>query len=484
MPDVYKKNLKKAITRNVLMSLGLCSLFIFLVGFSDTAHSETVPHYIIEKIKIVGAKKTKKHVISEALAIKVGERLSVEDPAFLSAQLRLLALGFFSDVQLHLERGTARGRVILVVHVKERGTIVLSDVFMGVSEATKAWGGLGLAERNFLGRGISLEGAFVLGADPDIDRGELQQSYWARVTFPRLFGNLDFSASMLYLRGSEFFQQSGSEGSSAPSDFLSTPYRRAGGTLGVGFNFGGNTRIYLHYRSESLRADVPLAASWRKPDGQIEPIDFDILSDRSFLSLISTTIEYDTRSDPVLPSRGTIFRFSADSALSLLASDYSYVKLSADYRRYFSIWRGHVLALGVYGGVVFGEAPFFEQFFIGDINDLVPSRSLGLNFSTLSSRDFFGTNIDSMRYEELAIRTSFQYIIPWFRGGEKLAYAGDFFIRAGLLFLASKDQLMVRERPFAEAMPIDLTFDIGFQLDTKVGVFRITLGNALGRIPF
>ncbi|MFH1132512.1 MAG: hypothetical protein V1754_14340 [Pseudomonadota bacterium] len=98
-------------------------------------------------------------------------------------------------------------------------------------------------------------------------------------------------------------------------------------------------------------------------------------------------------------------------------------------------------------------------------------------------RDIFGTSIDSKRYEEIALRTSVEYIIPWFRGG-KWAYAGDFFVNVGVIFLTSYGEIRVRDRSLAESIPVDLTVDAGLRLDTQIGIFRFSIGNALGRIPF
>ena len=40
------------------------------------------------------------------------------------------------------------------------------------------------------------------------------------------------------------------------------------------------------------------------------------------------------------------------------------------------------------------------------------------------------------------------------------------------------------ERDLSESIPVDLTLDAGLRLDTRVGVFHLSLGNVMGRIPF
>jgi outer membrane protein assembly factor BamA len=467
-------------------ALLLAALHILLLPAGASAEAPSIaPTYVIEDIQIRGNSKTKSHIIRRALRVSSGERLSVEDPRFELSRYRVLSLGFFSDVRLKLEKGSSRGKVILVVEVVERGTIILTELFLGTSEATKAWGGIGVAETNFLGRGITLEGAFVLGSDPEVERGDIQQSYRLHASTRRLWKlPISVSGTFLYLDGSEFFRRSGPDDSSDPADFLSIRYRRIGATLGVGFDLARYTRMYVDYRGEAVRSEVPQGAVRQDSTSlRSEPIKFGITNGDSVLSVLALTVERDTRSDPVLPQRGSLLSLSGETSSGIIGSGYDYFKLSARYDVFFPVRWGHVISAQVRGGVLFGEAPFFEKFFIGDFNDLVPSRALGLNFSTLPSRDIFDTAIDSKRYEEIALRISGEYIIPWFRGGRWL-YGGDFFLNVGFILLTSADELRIRDRSLAESIPVDLTLDAGLRLDTRIGIFRFSIGNALGRIPF
>jgi hypothetical protein len=107
---------------------------------------------------------------------------------------------------------------------------------------------------------------------------------------------------------------------------------------------------------------------------------------------------------------------------------------------------------------------------------------LGLNFSTQPSRNFFDTDIAAKRYEEFAARFSVEYVVPWFRG-KKFFYGGDFFLNVGLIMLTSRDALRARDTNLGKAIPVDLTLDTGLRLDTRVGVFKFSVGNLVGRIP-
>ena len=443
-----------------------------------------MPIYLIEAVRVEGNDKTRDWVILHALLVGPGEQLSVDDPRFEISRLRILGMGYFSDVRLELKKGSARGRVILVIKVTERNTIVLTDFFFGSSEATTLWGGLGLAETNLLGRGISLSGAFVLGSDPEVDLAGVQQSYLLQLGASRIAGtSLSITGSVGVVDGSDFFRRSGLDDSGDPTNFLSIRYQRVGGSVGMGFDLVRMVRMYVDYRVEYIHADLPNGAVNTRPDGTTRPIAFGVKDGGSMLSLLGLSVEWDTRSDPVLPHRGTLLSISADFSSSLIGSGYDFFKLRALLKHYVPVKWGHVLSLQLVAGVVFGDAPFFEKFFVGDFNDLVPSRNLRLNFSTLPSRDIFGTSIDNKRYEEFALRASLEYIIPWFRGG-RFFYSGDFFVNAGVLMLTSKEELKVRDEDLSASIPVDLTLNAGLRLDTYIGVFSLSLGNALGRIPF
>ena len=59
-----------------------------------------------------------------------------------------------------------------------------------------------------------------------------------------------------------------------------------------------------------------------------------------------------------------------------------------------------------------------------------------------------------------------------------------FHPNVGLIMLTSRKELQVRDQDLSGSIPIDMTLDAGLRLDTRVGVFRLSIGNGLGRIPF
>jgi outer membrane protein insertion porin family len=441
------------------------------------------PRYVIEGIVVRGNRKTDTAVITRELGLVVGEVVGATDPRVEAARLRLFSLGYFLDVKFSLEKGARPPGAILVVTVEERGTIVANAIYLGTSEATTLWGGLDVAETNFLGRGIGLGGGFVTSTTPKVPDAHPGTALALRATGPwRRDGFLTPYGNFIFSRGSEFFRAKGEVDDSAPADFVATQTRRAGGALGIGIDLTRTIRVSAEGHFESISATLPDQRTWQKPDGTLAPIDFGIHEGDSRLGALGVGFDVDNRSDPVLPTRGSRTSLTLQTALPLLGSHYAYAKGVAQASWYHPVGP-HVFGVHGFAGAILGDAPYFERFFVGDLNLLLPPRALGLNFSTLPSRDFLGTSVASHRYDNFAARLLLEYAVPlWRRHG--FVYRGDAFLAFGAFALASLDDMRVRDTSVGRALPADLTADLGLRLDTYVGIFTISIANGLGRIPF
>jgi outer membrane protein insertion porin family len=442
------------------------------------------PRYILEGIEVRGLHKTEPWVVLRELGLSVGEEVAPTDPRVETARLRLLSLGLFLEVQFSLAKGVHRGGAVLMVTVEERGTIIINALHFGTSEATTLWGGLDIAETNFLGRGVGVGGGFVASTRPKVDGAQPARAFSLRAAGPVWSeGKLGPYGSILYSNGSEFYRASGSDDDHSSRDFVAANTRRVGGTLGVGTDLSRATRVTAEGRYEAIDARLPARRTRQSPGVEsLWPISFGVHEGQSRLASVAVSLDVDTRSDPVLPRAGSRTSVSLQTALPLLGSQYAFAKGLVQSSWYHPVGR-HVIGIHGLAGAVFGDAPYFEKFFVGDLNLLLPPRALGLNFSTLPSRDFLGTSIAAHRYDAFAARLVVEYAVPlWRRKG--FVYGGDAFVAFGAFALASGEDLRVRDGPISRALPADLTADLGLRLDTYVGIFTLSVANALGRIPF
>jgi outer membrane protein insertion porin family len=443
------------------------------------------PRYVIEDVVVRGNRKTKTALIVAELGMAAGDAISASDPRVDAARFRLLALGHFIDARLSVERGKRRGSVVLLVEVEERGTLVINELYPSTSSATAFWGGADVSDTNFLGHGVNLGGGFVASTKPLVIDAEKGLGLRLHGSIPERQGpaGLGLSATALYNDGSEFFRTSGTDEDADPGRFTAVNTRRAGGVLGVGKTVTRAWHASLDLRGESVRARLPPQRARTLPDGTTAPIDFDVREGASRVATVAVTLDYDTRSDPVLPRAGARVVGTLEAGGPLVGGSYGFGKALVQASFYTKMPRGHALGFHLLGGAIVGEAPYFDQFFIGDLNLLLPRRALGMNFATLPSRNLLGTTIARHRYDDYAARALVEYAIPvWRRRG--FVYGGDAFAAVGLLGMASGGDLDP-PGPFAWShLPVDLTADLGLRLDTYVGIFTISIANALSRSSF
>jgi outer membrane protein assembly factor BamA len=449
--------------------------------------------YELESVVVRGNTRTSRRVVMRYVPFKPGDIIDVNDTAFELLRYRLLGTGFFREVELSLEKGSRRGQVVLVIEVSERNTVVINDISMGLSKDADvqgpnkgeprpltAYAGIDVAETNLAGTGITLGGAAAFA----------QYQLGLRLHFldPAFLGSKWMVAgTLLYNNAHDFFgnalvMQAGSpQGEGGLTDYAIVAYKRFGGTLGFGRDLSVSTQVWAHYRLESIYADYPKEASHQRGFDR-EPIDFSIIRGKSMLSTVRATLQHDTRDHPFLPTQGWLVTLNGEFALLPHAISYNYQKIEAHAAHWWQLpWHGHVIALDLYGGAIAGNAPFFEQFYVGDLSDFLPDRVLGMNFDRRPPPNLLGTQIVEERYGTYALKIAAEYRIPLYRG-QRSIYGIDLFGGGGIYGLAN-------ERTFSDPpsgysglalVPIDLTATLGFRIDTSVGGFTFSFSNAIG----
>lgn len=456
----------------------------------DTGGSKLGVRYELESVRIRGNKRTLTRVILRHIPFRPGDEIDVEDARLELTRYRLLGTGYFKSVEISLSKGPRRGVVILNVDVVERNTIVLNDLWLGISADASAegkarpltaYGGVDFAENNFLGTGIALGGALAVA-----DR---QSAYRIRFVDPSFLGSKWIvGATLLYNDGRDFFGTRDvlyepPAGETEATDYAVVKYRRFGGELALGYDLSTSVRFRGAFHLDAIDAEIPRAASHRR-GLDIEPIDFHLLPNRSYLTFFSVQLDHDTRDDPFLPTHGRHLQVGADFGVPTLASDYTFLRLQLHGSVWFPVWRDHVLRLDGFLGSAFGDAPFFMRFFVGDLSDFLPDRVLDLNFDRRPAPSLLRTNVVEMRYEELAARALAEYRIPLYRGSRSI-YGIDLFGSAGFFLLGSRRDVTDPARGYRgfAKVPIDLTLNLGVRISSSVGGFTLSLANSIGFLP-
>ncbi len=427
--------------------------------------ADTTRRYQIERIRISGLEHVREVEVRRRLLVSDGELLDEE--RVLLSRLRLLQLGWFSRVETHVERGSERGLVVLVFDVTERNTVLVTDLVLGSTGPEPLYGGFGVAQQNFLGRGFGLSGAFVYGGSPsgrpdDPDRFALRTSFFAPdVEVPGVRRGLVFGATLLLLRGEELSCGDPECEAFESGDFGAAPvvrYERVAGEATVGARPGPFERIHATFRYERLDARRSGAPP---PSTEAEPA---IALGRSHVSAITGTWELDTRDDFFLPREGLRALAQVTFGSRLLGGDYEYSRYLLNLDTAFALL-GRPLRFQASLGAVQGNPPFFERFYAADFSYFAIgpalARALELNFSTDS------------RYDAFVAMAGLEYAVPlWTTSG---------FFRRGYLALGARGVYSTGTlggaRTAFSRSPV--SGEVAVRLDTPVGVFNASLGYAV-----
>ena len=437
------------------------------------------PLIYIEAVEVTGNSATDSAVIQNALPIKVGDTLRAGSPKLEAARYRILALGFFRKVELSLAKGEERGHVVLLIDVEERGTIALNRIFFGNSLITPWWAGLDLTERNFAGTGVAVGGAFVLAGRGKAEGSSSQQSFVLRAADSAFFASrYGWQGSVYGLSASEPYRVTGEPDDGSASNYAAFDYRRFGARGALSSRLTALSRFNLGGRLERVRADLPDNATQVLPSGELRDVDFHLEDGTSEVVSFFASYDRDTRADPVLPFGGDRLLLHGEAGSDAIAGSYRYASVRAKYQHWWPVSGiAHVVSMHLSGGAVLGDAPLFERIHVGDLNRMVSGRALGLVTSATPSLDILGLSTDELNYGEVGGLAEVQYSYKLFRSS-KLIYGGEFFVGAGLWSLATTADVESRD-----SLPIDILLDAGLRLDTEIGIFELSLANALGRLP-
>ena len=278
------------------------------------------PRIYIERINVVGNFRTHDDVIRREFRVAEGDafnRLLVE-----AARKRLRALGFFKNVDIDTEPGSAPDRVVLIVRLVEQPTGELS-FGAGYSTSEGVIGDISLTERNLMGKGQYVR----LGFSGSLERAQVDFSF----TEPHFLDRNLAAGFDLFYKEVDFTNEA------------SFRERNAGGDIRLGFPIADDTQLGLRYRFErqtiyDVSEDASLAVQ---------------TSEGTFnTSSVGYTVAYDTRNVVNSPTAGAFVSLSQD--LAGVGGDVRYLRSVADARAYYPVTNKITLVGRAQGGVISG----------------------------------------------------------------------------------------------------------------------------------
>jgi outer membrane protein insertion porin family len=286
---------------------------------------EQGPRVYIERINVVGNYRTEDFVIRREFRVAEGDaynKVMVDQ-----ARQRLIGLGYFKDVKVNKEAGSAPDRVVLTVAVEEQSTGELS-FSAGYSTNEGIIGEISYTERNLMGTGqylqVKLEGSFVSGGF-DVS--------WTEPRF--LDRNMSFGVDA-FVRNVDYTEETG---------FTVAGYAdmKVGGTLRLGFGLLDN--LWLNTNYTLMEDDVYNVDS----NASLAVLQ---IQGPALISSVGYNLIYDTRNNRKNPSRGFYFSFGQD--LAGVGGDVDYIRSTAEARGYYPLFKDITLVGRAIGGTIEG----------------------------------------------------------------------------------------------------------------------------------
>lgn len=287
----------------------------------------------VERINIAGNVVTRDKVIRREMRIMEDDRYS-ERLLRLSKE-RIMALGYFEEVNFATPRGSRDDTVILNVTVKERPTGSF-NIGAGFSSAEKFILNASVQKENAFGYGIS--------AQVSAEFSKLRQNFMLQMHDPY------FLDSNWMLGGSVY-----------RSMYRYTDFRRTalGGDMNLGRRFLDYYSVTLGYRIEDVKVDD---FSYAVP--QLFRDDSSGLT-----SALSLTLAHDRRNNRWTPTKGTYNIASFEISGNKLGGDNDFFRLNYRSMWYQPVWKSIIFK--VFGRIGYVRSlnnqpvPLFERFFLG-----------------------------------------------------------------------------------------------------------------------
>ncbi len=369
----------------------------------------------IADVIITGNDKTKDYVILRELKVKSGDILDMK--ALNQGLRRVLMLGHFDEVGRDFQDTDDPDKMNLVVSVTERKT----GVFGGGAGYSSNEGFIGYVEvedQNFLGRGERVNVRWEFG--------QKRNNYDVGFFEPYVNENGMFMGFNLYNRSSR-----------KRRDELENIYdlHRTGGDVTLGQPLNENTNASLRLKIENTRfelndKDSKAPDSFKGKDGTTRSLR---------LQTVTNTTDH-----PFFPTLGMKNRLSVEMGGYVLGGDNDFMKYEADFSKYLQVGsNGQSVAFRVNTGLITGDAPLQEQFYIGG-SETVRGYRYG---------EFIG---------DKAVILNGEYRFPVMK-----AVHGVVFVDAGNAW--QKDSSM-------RLSDLHKGYGLGVRLDTPIGVIRVDYG--------
>jgi outer membrane protein assembly factor BamA len=376
------------------VTLGLLMILLMGMPASPSARVPSLGERVLrmEALEITGNWKTRDSVIHNLLAISAGEALDAATLGF--AQQRMMASGYFHEVEISTRPGSLRGQVVVMLRLRERHRPYL-DTGFGFRDP-EGWylTLLGLRSENPFGLGGRASAGIQFGFRSVGGLGELRLPL-------RDDRKLELQ---LRLRGvdEQLLWYENEPGWQGLYDEYRLKLKRS--EIGLGLIWRPWRRTRLAMGLAAAAADPEETGRNRDQDSEVPayrlPAAFRADAERAELNVFTLGLQLgeggmDGRPGHSLHLRGRI-------ATQDLGADRDFARWTLALRGTRLLPTGHSLAAALRAGIISGDAPYYERFRLGGSYSLRGFRDHSL--SPPEGHDAFFSGAGEYRFPILKTR--------------------------------------------------------------------------------
>ena len=304
----------------------------------------------IEQINIRGNTRTQDYVLRREFDVSEGDPYN--RALIARAERRLKNLGYFKEVKIQTEPGSAPDRIVINVVVEEQSTGEFS-VAGGYSTADGLMGEVSVGERNMLGRGYYAKAALQYG----------QHASGGQLSFvePYLLG---YRLAL----GLDLFQRT-----QKATNFVSYETKTTGGGLRLGFALREDLSFQLRYSAYNQKVSLPFELNdcILSPNAPVNggagvmpgdpcyangeaslAVRRELAQGSVLTSLVGYDLTYNTLDNNRNPTSGTLAALKQDFAG--VGGDVQFLRTTGDVRTYYEAISDVVGVLHLQGGYIAG----------------------------------------------------------------------------------------------------------------------------------
>ena len=340
---------------------------------------EPGPRILVERIDIVGNKKTKDFVIRREF--QVGEGAPVNAVMIERGRKRVQALGFFKSVAVQNRTGSAPDQAVITITVVEQESNDLS-FGVGYSMQEGVIGDISLTERNFLGNGQWLR----LKLEGSLTRLQAEVGF----TEPRFLGTNLAAGFDLFYRDVDYTKQ---------ASYMS---QKIGGTLRARYPINEEWSAGVNYtfvRNKLYDVGANASAAIK----EAVPGFPDATSSTYYTSSVGYSLTYDTRDNKKRPTSGVYYTVAQD--LAGVGGDVRFLRSVGEARAYYAVSEDVTAMARATGGIITGwggqDVRLLDLFYRGGETvrgfataGIGPRDTQSVNQDALGGRIYYGTTAE------------------------------------------------------------------------------------------